>query len=132
MAELKRNFRKAAMFCHPDKVHETLQAQATAAYFELQKAYESNDLQRVNTILAELQKGNFATRSEEINQVQHLEYEVIRLRKRMEETLSGMEAMKKTDTWQTLNIESDWDAYFENIKPTLQTELEKLKEEYGK
>ena len=132
MAELKRNFRKAAMFCHPDKVHETLQAQATAAYLELQKAYESNDLQRVNTILAELQKGNFATRSEEINQVQHLEYEVIRLRKRMEETLSGMEAMKKTDTWQTLNIESDWDAYFENIKPTLQAELEKLKEEYGK
>ena len=121
-----------SLICHPDKVHETLQAQATVAYLELQKAYERNDLQSINTLLVELQSGNFTTRSEEVNEIQHLDYESIRLRNRVKETLSSMEAMKKTDTWQTLNKESDWDAYFENIKPILQTEIEKIKVEYGK
>lgn len=128
---LKQNFRKAAMLCHPDKVHETMQNQATAAYQELQTAYERNDLKRVNEILSSLEKGNFPTRSEEVKEAQLLEYELYRLRKRKEEIMNTMEGMKKTDTWQTLSKHENWDNYFMDIKPILENELNQLIEKYG-
>ncbi len=124
--ELKTNFRKAAMLCHPDKVHENIQAQATAIYQDLQTAYERNDLQQVNEILRNLEKGNFATRSEEVQELQLLEYEVIRLRKRKTEIIESMDATKATDTWQTLSEHDDWTVYFAGIKTILEQELQEL------
>jgi PLD-like domain len=123
---LKVNFRKAAMLCHPDKVNESMEAQATALYQDLQVAYERNDVARVNEILQNLEKGNFATRSEEVQELQLLEYEVIRLRKRKTEILENMETVKATDTWQTLSVQDDWDAYFTEIKTVLKQELQQL------
>jgi predicted lipid-binding transport protein (Tim44 family) len=124
--ELKTNFRKAAMLCHPDKVHESMEAQAKAIYQDLQTAYERNDVAQVNEILKNLEKGNFATRSEEVQEVQLLEYEVIRLRKRKVEIIESMNATKATDTWQTLSEYDDWEVYFAGVKTILEQELQQL------
>jgi hypothetical protein len=124
--ELKTNFRKAAMLCHPDKVHESMEAQAKAIYQDLQTAYERNDVARVNEILKNLEKGNFTTRSEEVQELQLIVYEAIRLRKRKTEIIESMDAIKTTDTWQTLFEHEDWEVYFADVKTILEQELQQL------
>ncbi len=58
--DLKKAYRKAVVLCHPDKFSQEsteIQNQAEQIMIELSLAYEKKDLNRVNEILNDLQKG---------------------------------------------------------------------------
>lgn len=62
LKELKQNYRKATKLCHPDKVTDEQKEQAQRVFTELKTAYDNNDLEKVNDILANLEKGIFKSR----------------------------------------------------------------------
>src|SRR5205807_755577 len=55
--ELKKNFRKATIMCHPDKVSDEFKDEAEKVFIDLKKAYEANDLERVSEIMENLEDG---------------------------------------------------------------------------
>jgi hypothetical protein len=65
---LKKNFRKATLLCHPDKVSNEFKSDAETIFIKLKTAYELNDLKKVTDILKNLQKGSFKTQSETLSE----------------------------------------------------------------
>lgn len=128
--ELKTLYRKASKQCHPDAVEEDREEEARELFVELQEAYERNDLDAVRRIAKQIEAGvAFASRSEEIDEVERLEAEVERLRERVDELEREIEALRVSDPYQTLSEVDDLDEYFASRKERLRDELEHLRDE---
>ena len=132
-AELKRNFRKATMLCHPDKfVNESIkvQQQTENIFKELNEANAKNDLERVSEILEYLVKGELTTpEGDKLSDKDELRIMVERLRKKIKTIETEIIGIIESETYNTiLNIEN-WEEYFKSIKVKLQKELEQLKNE---
>lgn len=59
-AILKKLYREAAQLCHPDRVAETQQAAATAAFQQVLSAYQRQDVAAPQAQLLDLRQGLFA------------------------------------------------------------------------
>jgi hypothetical protein len=128
--KLNKLHRQASKKCHPDMVEEDRQEEAEEVFVELQDAYERNDLDEVERIADRVETGlAFGRRTQEIDEVEKLEAEVGRLRKRAEELEAEIEALRTSDAYQKLSEVEDLDEYFERQKNRLEDELERLREE---
>ena len=58
-ATLKKLYREAAQRCHPDRVAAAQQVAATAAFQQVQAAYQRQDVAALQAHLAELRQGRF-------------------------------------------------------------------------
>ncbi|OAV65507.1 DnaJ domain protein [Bacteroidales bacterium Barb4] len=120
--ELKANYRKASKLCHPDVVNEKQKAQAEAVFRTLKEAYDTNDLEKVTEILANLEQGIFAAKSTEINEKKELLVTVAYLRQRRDELEQELIDLKASEIYQTVSQIEDWDAYFRQRKEWLERE----------
>lgn len=127
--ELKKNYRKATKLCHPDKVTDEQKELATKIFTDLKNAYDNNNLEKVNQILKDLEKGIFKSQGETINEKEKLNIireNLILKRKELEEFLLSL---KNTDIFKNLLTIKSLDKYFENAKEEFTRILEELKTE---
>ncbi len=132
LKELKQNYRKATKLCHPDKVTDEQKEQAQRVFTELKTAYDNNDLEKVNAMLANLEKGIFKSQGETITQKDKLlivKQELELKRKILEEALHKL---KLSDTYQKIAKLDDWEAHFLKSKQKFTSVLESLKNKYEK
>lgn len=126
LIELKKNYRKASKLCHPDKVTNEQKELATKIFTDLKKAYDNNNLKKVNEILKDLEKGIFKSQGEIINEKDKLKIileNLILKRKKLEEMLFSI---KNTDTFNKINEIDNWDYYFQSTKEEFTKILEEL------
>lgn len=122
--KLKKNFRKAALLCHPDNVSNEMKIQAEQIFIELKLAYSQNDLDRVNDILETLQNEKpFISHSERYTEKAKLKAEIQRIRLKVKSLKKEIVSIKNTNPYKTIQSIKDWDIYFEESKTTLQKEL---------
>lgn len=129
LKELKQNFRKASKICHPDKVADDQKELATKIFTDLKNAYDNNDLEKVNKILNDLEKGIFRSQGEKINEKDKLKIileNLIRKRNELEEMLLSI---KNTDTFNKISNIKNWDNYFKDTKEEFNKILEELESE---
>lgn len=128
--ELKRNYKKASVLCHPDKVSEEMKEMATETFTRLKEAYEQNDLATVNQILAELEQGNFfKSRSDTISEKDKLKIAIQKLKTRIQQLETEIFALKESEEYQTISKIEDWDNYFQTTKQQLIDEIERFEQE---
>lgn len=121
--KLKKAYCKASQICHPDRVNDEQKDIAQAVFVQLTKAYEENDLKKVEEILADLQKGVFKARSESVSQSDKLKVIKNQLTQKLTDIQSIIDTIKQSQSYQTIIGIDDWDSYFETQK----TELSKQK-----
>lgn len=127
--ELKKNYRKATKLCHPDKVTDDQKELATQIFTDLKNAYDNNNLEKVNQILKDLEKGIFKSQCETIDEKDKLKIileNLIRKRNELEEMLLSI---KNTDAFNKIGNIENWDNYFEKTKEELNKILEELENE---
>jgi len=127
LKEIKAKYRSASKLCHPDVVDEKFKEMAEETFRELQKAYETNDLERVSEILSNLEKGFFTNKSEKENEKKELLAALNLLRTKRDELENILVNLKTSETYRTVSEISDWDTYFENIKRQLEEEIGGMK-----
>ena len=127
--ELKKNYRKATKLCHPDKVTDDQKELATKIFTDLKNAYDNNNLEKVNQILNDLEKGIFKSQGETIDKKDKLKIireNLIRKRNELEEILLSI---KNTDAFNKISHIKNWDNYFEETKEEFNKILEELENE---
>jgi hypothetical protein len=125
--ELKKKFRKASTFCHPDKVIDEQKAEAAKVFMALKEAYDQNDLEKVTHILKDLEMGNsFRSSGDMITEKELLKVAVIKMRKKVTQLETQIINIKESETFVTVNAIKDWDSYFSDNREHLQKELESL------
>jgi hypothetical protein len=116
LKELKQNYRKATKFCHPDKVTEEQKEQAQKLFNELKEAYDNNDLQKVNSILKNLEKGIFKSQGETITEKDKL----IAIKSELEIKRNKIEVeivqLKESKTFTALSIVDNFDNHFRELE----------------
>jgi hypothetical protein len=128
-AELKKCYKKATMFCHPDRVSDEMKVAATEIFNQLQTEYRNNNLEGVKSLLDKIQQGLSPTapkvtlqESEQLTRtIADLEYNLRDLRNKISELTSG-------ETWQTLNQITDWNVYFADKQSQLEAEIVELEQ----
>jgi len=126
--ELKKKFRKATVMCHPDKVSDKFKEAAQTIFIELKQAYDANDLKKVTSILDDLEKGNyFKTMVETVSKKDLLKAAIAKLGRQIKTLETEIIAIKKSDTFKTINSIDNWDDYFSHTKEKLIIELQALK-----
>lgn len=129
LIELKNSYRKATKLCHPDKVTDDQKELATKIFTDLKNAYDNNNLEKVNQILNDLEKGIFKSQGETINEKDKLKIireNLIRKRQELEELLLSI---KNTNTFNKIANIKNWDNYFEETKEEFVKILEELENE---
>ncbi len=125
--ELKKNFRKATTFCHPDKVSEEQKAEAEMIFIALKKAYDEHDIEKVNQILNDLQTGkSFTSQTDSITEKQKLINALQQLKQKLKQLEKEIITLKESETFATITNIADWDTYFKETKNQLENELQNL------
>ena len=126
LKELKQNYRKATKFCHPDKVTEEQKVQAQKIFNELKEAYDTNDLDKVNSILKNLEKGVFKSQGETITEKDKLiiiKNELERKRDVFEKIINDL---KKSKTYSTIQSIDNIDEHFNQLEIKLKKVLDSI------
>ena len=125
--ELKKLFRKAARLCHPDIVTKELQDQAHEITSQLNEAYAQKDLSRVKKIVDMLENGvYFDTASDKLENVEKLKHKITELREKVATVTEELKAIKKDETFNTIEEINDWDTYFNEVRENLEKEYRAL------
>lgn len=127
--ELRKNYRKATKLCHPDKVTDEQKELATKMFTDLKNAYDNNNLEKLNKILSELERGIFKSQGNTITEKDKLiliRQNLIIKRNDLEELLLSI---KNTDIFKKVSNIINWDNYFEKAKEEFMQILEELKSE---
>lgn len=127
LKEIKTKYRKASKLCHPDVVDEKYKEMAEQTFRELQKAYETNNIERVSEILSNLEKGFFTNKSGKESEKKELLATLNQLRTKRDQLENTLVSMKTSETYKTVSEISNWDDYFENIKQQLEEEIGRMK-----
>lgn len=127
MKEIKSKYRKASKLCHPDVVDEKYKEKAEETFRELLKAYETNDLEKVNQILNNLEKGFFTNKSDQQNEKKELLILLNQLRAKRDELENTLVNIKSSKTYKTVDEIENWDIYFEDLKRKFEEEINGMK-----
>jgi hypothetical protein len=126
--ELKRQFRKASFLCHPDKIVDELKDEANKIFCDLKSAYEANDLDKVSDILSRLESGHFfSSISDSVSEKEKLLTLIESLKKQILELGNEITEIKNSDSYKTIIVIDDIDAYLQKTKENLLFELNELK-----
>lgn len=130
LKELKRSYRKATKLCHPDKVTDEQKEQAQRVFTELKDAYDCNDFEKVNAILANLEKGIFKSQGETITQKEKLLIVKQELELKREALEKALHKLKVSEAYQKIINLNDWKTHFQTSKQRLASILDTLKMKY--
>lgn len=123
---LKKLYKKASSFCHPDRVCDEQKDQAEQLFHELRQAYEQNDLASVKQLLGELEKGIFRPRNTHISQKDQLMTLKTQMTNKLQRIIHAINDIKKSPSYQQISQIDDWDGYFAEQKQLLQQEQQRL------
>lgn len=132
LKELKTSYRKATKLCHPDKVTDEQKEQAQKVFTELKNAYDNNDFEKVNSILANLEKGIFKSQGETITQKEKLLMVKQELELKREALEKALHQLKASEAYQKIIKLKDWETHFQTTKQRLASILDTLKMKYEK
>lgn len=124
---LKQVYRKASQICHPDRVSDEQKAVAEEVFIELTKAYEENDLNKVEEILADLQKGIFKARSETVTTLDKLKIVKQQLSQKIAQLKQAIDEIEQSESYRLVSSIGDWNVYFTEQKNQLTRERDRLK-----
>ena len=128
--ELKKKFRKATFMCHPDKVADEFKDAAQKIFVDLKAAYDANDLDKVNEILNNLEKGNFfKSMSDTISEKDKLIAVSVKLRMQIKTLENEIITIKQSETYKTIINIDNWDIYFKKTRELLEVEFQEIKAE---
>ena len=126
-AELKRLYKQGAFKCHPDRLADDLQAQATEKFKQLQAAYNQQDLARVRQILTELNDGDWVLGSATISDKAMLNRRISDMRATITTLEAEIAALLADETWcliESLATDSNsWDDYFSSLRSEMEKQL---------
>lgn len=125
--ELKAKYRACSKLCHPDVVAPENREDAKRLFAQLNEANERNDLNTINRIYENLQKGVFVASSESITDSQRLHREVVRMRQRVSELNASLRVIRRSDSYSRLSTIKDWEIYFGDTRTQFEDELKRLK-----
>lgn len=121
--ELKKLYREAIIKCHPDKVSEALQEQASELTKQLNDAYKKQDIETVKQILADLNNGVLSsTAKSEEKTVERLREKAAYLRNKLKTQTHNLHTAKEDKTFATASTYQEDPCHFENIKNELKKE----------
>lgn len=100
---------------------------AQKIFVSLKQAYDRNDLNKVSTILDDLEKYNyFKSASESITEKELLKSSIAKLQQQIKSLVLEISTSKQSEAFNSMMEISDWDAYFQTTKEKLKIELEEL------
>ncbi len=129
--ELKSLYRKACSLCHPDKVPQERKDSAHRTFVELQEAYKSNDVARVQEIHDTLAAGWLpGTRSGTLIAVEALKAAIAELEFAIAKLVAELKALQECDGVKMANAagvtQTEWQHYLEQQQAELEMELVEL------
>lgn len=129
---MSKLFRKASKLCHPDVVSDEMQDEASKIFTELNKAFNSNDFEKVKEIhdLLEQNMIKFAGKYERINESDRLQTIITRLSANLYELHKEIESITASESYRNIVSIENWDMYFDSIKTKLQKDLNELRSEF--
>ena len=136
--ELKKNYRKASLLCHPDRnmeEPEEVREQLEEIFKELNEANAENDIKKVKEILIKLEAKEFKSIS-----TISIDYGGNKNKEELRSKIEGMKSQLnelKTEIENVINSETyikiynieDWALYFQNVKAQLYDQLTQLTNE---
>jgi hypothetical protein len=129
--ELKANYRKASKLCHPDAVGSEYAEEAAQVFVNLQKAYNENDIAKVNELLKDLQTGKpFKAKHESLTEKEKLQKEMQKLREILTNLVQTSNALKNSEVYQKISKIADIESYLAQEQTTLQEILAQLQNQY--
>ena len=124
--EIKEKFRKASKYCHPDVVSDQFKEEAEQMFISLKDAYDKNDIEKVRSILTNLEKGIYYSNSQDLNEANALKSIIIVLRQKRVDLENKIESLKESALYIEIISIRDWNIYMLEKKSYLLNELEKL------
>lgn len=126
--QLKALYRKACRLCHPDLVSDELKDQAHEFMVDVNAAYETQDLPRLQSIVAQLEGGGKLKRfSDLLSDKDALIAKLAELKTRYQQVLEELESYESSDDYQeVLALGDNWDSYFINCRQELEIVADEL------
>ena len=126
--ELKLLYRKACNLCHPDKVPEQRKEAAHRVFVDLQEAYKSNDLARVQEIHQTLAAGGLpGTRSTTLSEAEALKAAIAEMEYAIARLVTELKALQASDGIKLVDTagatEAEWEIFLNQQRETLEIEL---------
>jgi hypothetical protein len=128
-SELKEKFRKASKLCHPDVVSDHFKEEAEKIFISLKEAYDKNDLEKIRSILYNLENGIFINKSIELKEKDKLKSLVVFLKHKRIELEQSIENLRKSDSFIEISSIDDLNSYLFEKKSCFLNELSKLIED---
>lgn len=129
-ADLKLLYRRLAQRCHPDKMKDSDKAWATDVFKKLQTAFQNNDLQTLQGLKSQIEKGPGADFEWLVpDQADQLEARLAELHRALAQLNQQLASIMQSATWQTLSTETDWQSWFERKAEQLRQEIQRYQAE---
>jgi len=129
-ADLKLLYRRLAQRCHPDKMKDADKAWATDVFKKLQTAFQNNDLQTLQGLKSQIEKGPGADLEWLVpDQADQLEARLAELQRALAQLNQQLASITQSATWQTLSTETDWKSWFERKAAKLRHEIQRYQAE---
>jgi len=126
--QLKKLYKKAAIYCHPDRAGTDVQGEATEAFKSLQDAYQRQDLAEVERIFNEVKNGIFNKSDRTNRTLEQLKQKVAILRQKLNRKTQQLQTIEENNSFQTAINTDDWGIYFKNLQDELEDERKQWKE----
>jgi hypothetical protein len=125
--EIKSLWKKACKLCHPDIVTDDLKEKAHEVMQALNEAYSQKDIEKIKSILKDLEHGfTFVLQSESINDLELLNVKISEYQEQIKIIELDIEKIKNDTTFKLISQENNWNNHFQKIKQNLKEEKKKL------
>lgn len=104
---------------------------AEQIFTELRQAYEENNLEKVEQILADVQQGVFRSRSQTVSKLDKLKLIKQELNQKLTQIKNVIDAITNSESYQIIEQIDDWDKYFASQRQQLAQERDRLKAMVG-
>lgn len=126
---LKKQYRKAVMLCHPDKVPKKHEITARQIFVRLTDAYQRNDTQTVASILQQLETGAWLSGNslaDTLTQREQLREAITNLRQLIATLKADIDAMLTNEHFDQIPDETEQEAFAATERLELQNDIDRL------
>ena len=129
--ELQKYFRLASKLCHPDLVIDQFKSEAEKWFVELNRAYSTQNLERVKAIYYDLvnREIHFPKITEPLSDVDLLKANIKRLQLKIDELQEKINKIETSSLYRNIISHPNLDDYFISMKEHFQKEIKLLEKE---
>lgn len=132
-SRIKKLFREASKWCHPDLAPDEARQQAQQIFMELNRAYFYNDIRKVEEIHQMLANSKpFTATDVGGNESERLKARISRLRNELHQVHSEIAEIESSPVYKTIQRIGNWDDYFSGLSSKFQSEYEQLQAEHAR